>query len=264
MYEATTGQWNKIISQFGNTDTAYLEHHFNRFKNTFNLFSQSWNKERGNRVLDIGAHWLHQSLFYSLNGFQVTACDFPATLQQDSVIKLAQNQNISLLPYTDLESPSVFNNIKDDAFDIILFTEIIEHITFNPIDFWKEIYRVLAPNGRIIITTPNYYSWHSRCWSFKRFINGYGGGLTTDSILGMHTYSHHWKEFSLKELSYYFFQMSKDFRIQRREYINDFYPSPEKKMLNALISTLPFLSNDLYLEIDLDKKEEGILIEPAW
>lgn len=50
---------------------------------------------------------------------------------------------------------------QNSFFDFIFAGEIIEHVD-NPDAFLQEIHRVLKPNGRILITTPNLASWHNR------------------------------------------------------------------------------------------------------
>lgn len=41
----------------------------------------------------------------------------------------------------------------DNYFDLITMLAVLEHIE-NPDDMFKEIYRVLKPNGNLILTTP--------------------------------------------------------------------------------------------------------------
>ena len=43
---------------------------------------------------------------------------------------------------------------NEDMFDVVIAGEIIEHLT-NPKNFLEECYRVLKPNGVLILTTPN-------------------------------------------------------------------------------------------------------------
>lgn len=81
---------------FGGTDVAYLSAHCARFLETKRIFEASWNRDRG-RVLDVGAHWLHQSHFYARDGYQVTAADFPSTLGLESVRKAANAWGITLI-----------------------------------------------------------------------------------------------------------------------------------------------------------------------
>jgi SAM-dependent methyltransferase len=53
-------------------------------------------------------------------------------------------------------------NIEEDqfpyasnSFDVVLFCEIIEHLLMNPLAALRQIHRVLKPEGRLILTTPN-------------------------------------------------------------------------------------------------------------
>jgi len=53
------------------------------------------------------------------------------------------------------------NNFPDSHFDALLASHLIEHLN-NPMSFLKETYRVLKPNGRVFITTPNINSFQAR------------------------------------------------------------------------------------------------------
>jgi SAM-dependent methyltransferase len=44
---------------------------------------------------------------------------------------------------------------SDGTFDVVLFAELIEHLAINPVWALAEIHRVLKPDGRLIVTTPN-------------------------------------------------------------------------------------------------------------
>jgi SAM-dependent methyltransferase len=43
----------------------------------------------------------------------------------------------------------------DASFDVVIFSELIEHLSMNPVWALSEIHRVLKPGGHVIITTPN-------------------------------------------------------------------------------------------------------------
>ena len=48
------------------------------------------------------------------------------------------------------------NTIKDETYDMVIFTEVIEHLTEEQVKkTLSEIKRVLKPNGRIALSTPN-------------------------------------------------------------------------------------------------------------
>jgi glycosyltransferase involved in cell wall biosynthesis/SAM-dependent methyltransferase len=44
---------------------------------------------------------------------------------------------------------------RDDSFDVVLFCEIVEHLTSDPVAAFGEIHRILKPAGALVLTTPN-------------------------------------------------------------------------------------------------------------
>jgi len=44
---------------------------------------------------------------------------------------------------------------ENASFDVVVFTEILEYITFNPVAFWRRLYELLRIGGMVYITTPN-------------------------------------------------------------------------------------------------------------
>ena len=97
---------------------------------------------------------------------------------QPAVQDVAKQHQIEIYSYHDLSSESAFAGLQSNSFDLILFTEIIEHLTFNPVDMWKGIYRILKPGGKIIVTTPNYYYLGQTVKRWLRIFNCMGGGIT--------------------------------------------------------------------------------------
>jgi SAM-dependent methyltransferase len=52
-----------------------------------------------------------------------------------------------------------------DSFDVIVFSELVEHLAVNPVWALSEMHRVLRPNGVLIVTTPNALA-HTRLESY--------------------------------------------------------------------------------------------------
>jgi len=256
----------KLFEEHGGTDKGYLEQHFLRFHNTYLRCISSWEQTGSQTVVDVGAHWLHQALLYSLAGFQVEAFNVNTTFKKEKVQSLAKAYNIKLTIAEDLQWGECFENIRESSVDLVLFTEIIEHLAFNPVAMWEAIYRIMKPGGRIIVTTPNYYSFTGRAWNIKRFLKGFGGGVSVQEVLMLNTYGHHWKEFSIREITQYFSLLSPDFSCVKREYTDD--RNPKEKVGRAsrefLINHFDFLKPNLHVEVELTRKDRGICVKPAW
>lgn len=258
----------EFIEKLGDhTDIEYLQDHFARFCATQKLAYEDWKWGRAD-ILDIGAHWLHQSLLYALDGHHVTAAEFADQLSEPDVQSVASRHGIDLLSYEDLGSESVFDELPDQSIDVVLFCEILEHITFNPVDMWKAIHRVMRPGGRIIITTPNFYRAGNSYRSFFRFMSGMGTGISVADILNKRTYAPHWKEYSKKELRRYFDLLSPDFLVNRLKYVDFESETLGLNWKGTLVyrpsKFLPVSREGIFANIELKQKSAGISAEPAW
>jgi len=163
----TATEYMARIKAYGRTDEAYLQWHVQRFLRTKALFDERHPDIQDCRILDIGAHWLHQAMLYALDGHRLIAADVGGVLNVQSVRAMAADNDITLMRMGDLSDAAVFDEIDESSVDFVLFTEILEHLTFNPVGMWQAIQRVLKPTGEVIITTPNYYFWGSRAWDWS-------------------------------------------------------------------------------------------------
>jgi SAM-dependent methyltransferase len=262
----TFDDYNSLFEEHGGTDSNYLKKHFSRFHNTFRRVSSTWAYAEKQVVVDVGAHWLHQSLLYALAGYKVEAFNLPTTFKKDRVKRLAEAHDINLTIAEELQTGECFYGLPENSVDIVLFTEILEHITFNPLRLWKTIYHVMKPGGRIIVTTPNYYSLMGRGYDIRRLFSGYGEGLPVNKILDTHTFGHHWKEYSMKEVLLYFSMLSSDFRCVKYEYTDDRNSEEieENPIKEFLLKHVSFFKPSLHVEIELAEKEKGIFLMPSW
>jgi 2-polyprenyl-3-methyl-5-hydroxy-6-metoxy-1,4-benzoquinol methylase len=60
--------------------------------------------------------------------------------------------------HLDLDSGHI--PLPDGCADVVAAIEVIEHLE-NPRDFMRQLVRLAAPGGWIVVTTPNQLSWHS-------------------------------------------------------------------------------------------------------
>jgi hypothetical protein len=172
--------FNKLEGQIqalsNSSELEYFKFHKKRYERVYDFVK---NKYKGQtiKILDIGSHFLHTSCLIRSLGHEVVGMDVSEFWSMDFVNQRAQDWGITPL----IENNLAFINSLDgqtEKYDLILFTEIFEHITFNPVLFWKKIYQVL------------------------------------DKV----TYGHHWKEYNATEIRHYFEALSDDFSVEVRHY----------------------------------------------
>lgn len=242
------------FAKYGLSDDAYLRTHYPRMVRTVRLFEEEWSCEQGDRVLDLGAHWLHLAALFAHRGYRVVAADFPVTIEQPSVIALAEELGVERLTLSGLEQPDCLAEVSDASVDVVVLAEVLEHLAFNPRGLWREVARVLKPGGRVVLTTPNYYSLVDRLRSAVRFVTGRGGSLSVDKVLDQATYGHHWKEYSPYEIRRYVDKLGGDFAVHRLirtdRGARKVRPRTMMQGLLWLIWTLaPGLRRDLHVEL---------------
>jgi 2-polyprenyl-3-methyl-5-hydroxy-6-metoxy-1,4-benzoquinol methylase len=104
------------------------------------------NNIRTGKILDLGCDTGDTTNSLSKLGFDVTAVD----LDEKRVEELSKVQENVKILQQDLEKQFQF---EDNTFDLIWAGDIIEHL-MDTENFVKEIYRVLKPGGRFIVSTP--------------------------------------------------------------------------------------------------------------
>lgn len=253
----------KLFEECGGTDDDYLRLHHARHRATA---AEVLRGGRPQRILDIGTHWLHQAACFTELGIEVVGVDGGQTLNQPEVRAAAKRFGVRLIVEEQLEHALALLQVEQSSVDLILFGEIIEHLSFNPVTLWRALYRALAPGGRIVITTPNYYALRGRAWSPLRFFRGGGGGISVADILQLRTYGHHWKEFSLSELRRYMAELSSDFELEKALYVRRFQPATHllSRASAVVEQVLPVLRPHLHLEFRLPAKSAGIVSDPSW
>lgn len=125
----------------------YLYQQWNRYMDLLSFLDNS-DKRKKDTILEIGAVPGHFTVLLKRLGYNVTGVD----IDPDRVKSLWTKYNI-LVKKADIEKDPL--PIPSDSCDIVLFVEVIEHLRINPLYTLRELYRVLKPGGRIILSTPN-------------------------------------------------------------------------------------------------------------
>jgi len=121
-------------------------------------------REEPKKVLDIGSGegCLLQAVKGKFPKCELHACDYTNEFLKTDIPLTLVDLNDGVLPW------------KDNSFDLVTITEVVEHLeNFHII--LREINRILMPNGKVIITTPNILNYKSRVsFLLNGFWNLYG------------------------------------------------------------------------------------------
>ncbi|HEX7938289.1 MAG TPA: methyltransferase domain-containing protein, partial [Gemmatimonadaceae bacterium] len=174
------------------------------------------------------------------------------------VRRRAEASGVRLATVGDLGAGDFLPDAPHDSYDVVIFCEILEHITFHPALFWKRVYEILKPGGLIFLSTPNSLRISNWVKAALRLLTRRGVGISMDEIFGHVTYGHHWKEYSSAELRDYFARLSPDFQVTLR-FVDPGLPrSTAAAMLQWLGNPVPVLRPSLEAIVRLPRKERWL------
>ena len=117
----------------------------------------------GDRILDVAAAQGNFSLQLAEMGYDVTWNDIRSELAEYTEMKREKGK----ISYV---SGNAFEVIFPNLFDIVLATEIIEHVA-HPDEFLFKLSELVKPGGHIVITTPLGSYFKNRLPKFSEFAN---------------------------------------------------------------------------------------------
>ncbi len=199
-------------------ERAYLLFHKERFYELLKIISKYATANA--KVLDIGTS--HLTLLLSEIYKDITTLD-----SRDGWRNRVEPHGIHFIQH-DLLSPPI--PLRDDSFDLIVCSEVIEHLPINPAQIFSQIFKLLRKDGVLILTTPNAVSYyHRRDMLFGKnpFQIPPAGPDTTGSW--------HAREYTLRELED--FSKSAGFKIIEARY-PWYWNQPERKTFFSKIKGL--------------------------
>ena len=151
----------------------------------------------GFKILDVGAGEgaLTQKLLQM--GYDMAACDLSPELFKVNQLSCDAVDITGAFPY------------KDSSFDLVIAVEVTEHILDHG-NFFQEISRILKPDGKLYISTPNILSMKSRLrFLFRGFPYGFNplnmnqyDGMQHVASLSLDQYNYTAVKYGFKEAEY--------------------------------------------------------------
>ena len=130
--------------------SSYFENHYERYLVTIEMIRDLG---EGRRILEVGCLPGHLTVLLREAGLDVHGVD----IDPGRVQPLWDRYGIGV-EAVDIETEPL--PFVDDRFDLVLFTEMLEHLRVNPLHALREISRVLRPGGTLLLSTPNITPLH--------------------------------------------------------------------------------------------------------
>jgi len=130
---------------------AYFRLHRDRYV----VLLQALDVPSGSRVLEIGCNPGQFTEILVQAGYRVWGID----LRPQDRAALWARLGVEVRRANLEEEPLPF---EDAAFEAVLFSEVLEHLTHSPLPVLEEICRVLGPHGLLVLSTPNARSLRQR------------------------------------------------------------------------------------------------------
>jgi SAM-dependent methyltransferase len=148
----------------------------------------------------------------------------------------------------------------DAAFDWIVFCEVLEHMTNDPLRSLKELKRVLKPGGQLILTTPN----AARIENMMAFIEGRN---IYDPYSGYGPYGRHNREYTRHELHLLMEHCGFECEVSYTANVHSDLPwSIDQSLVRQIVDATPNRCYDLgqYFFTRWNNKSPGEAKRPRW
>lgn len=154
----------------------------------------------GSVVIELGAYLGVVSLALKNSGFKVTACDIPLFYERKNVREYLKQLD---LDYSAFDLAEAMYPLPDGKADLIVATEVIEHLPFNLIPVFTKLRSALKKGGYIYISTPNGAAILKR---LRFLLKGIQPNFNVNELVEQcdptknMSVGLHWREYSKKEL----------------------------------------------------------------
>ena len=143
----------------------YLAAHRHEYVRTICDVLEFAAKTGAKRVLEIGAFFGLVCLTLKKFGFDVMAADIPEYMEMPEQVERFARHGVerASIRLQDFVLP-----FQDEQFDVIIMTEVLEHLNFNPVPLIKEINRIGARDSLFYLSLPNLAFYGNRVRFLRR------------------------------------------------------------------------------------------------
>lgn len=196
---------------------------------------------KGLHILEFGCFTGIVSVSLQRLGYMVTGSDIPFVLADEENAAFFAEEGVRLWPHDLAVVPL---DLPSDSFDLIIFTEVLEHLNFNPIPLLCEFARVLRLGGMVYCATPNLADTHARL----NLLRGRGIMNPIEHLVmnlkpgtGM-SVGLHWREWTKEELVQIFAEAGFSLKSHRYGLVTSNRSGfPRKQLVGLMYSLMPSL-----------------------
>ena len=224
-------KYYEIINSNLAITVPYLNSHCERFIYINNFIEKLYYNKKDVRILDYGSHTGMLGVILKRMDFNVSCCDL-----EEVIDKYNDNYRINDIKYKYIQ-PNSKLPYEYNSFDLVIFTEVLEHLYESPINVLENIQNIIKPGGHLLVTTPNVMNLENKI-KFLFNINIY-----QDIYRYCYNprYSLHYREYTKKDLFILFKKYLKFNEIEFK-YFN--YAGGRSKVLQ-IIQKLSFIISNL-------------------
>lgn len=240
----------------------YAREDFKRFAYTVELC-----KELKGKCLEIGSNpYFTTALLKKLTPLETVHTNYfhPSFGKESSqtvyIPKSIRSKELELetIPYFHFNCETESFPFPEKTFDVLLFCEVLEHMTNDPLKVLLEIKRILKPNGHLILTTPNV----ARLENVAKAIVGEN---IYDPYSGYGPYGRHNREYTRHEVFMLLNHLGFETEISFTSDVHENY-FLKNQNLKKIIPLVKHRQNDLgqYLFFRAKNSGKAIQQKPSW